>query len=150
MTQALTKLLTLVPRLQAILVANGYATDAGATVLVGPVPRSDTDTLPIIRLHWPATDPESAQPYVPHGKVRVSFIVEGEGSAAPADVMAAQDALAGDIKRAVFGDDKRDLNGAALDVRFDGIRFDPPDPGTSTWLVRVAGSFTYVDHFNAP
>lgn len=149
MSQGLTKLLTLVPRLQAISVANGYLTNPSA-VLFGPVPRGEDDALPIIRLHWPSSDPESAQPFVPHNKVRLNFVVEGEGDADPADVLAASDALASDIKRAVFGDAMRDLNGAALDVRYDGQRFTPPEPGTSTYLVAVSGSFSYVDHFNAP
>lgn len=150
MSQALSKLQTLVPRLQAILVANGYNTNAGTTVLFGPIPRSDTDTLPIIRLHWPSADPESAVPNVPHNKVRVNFVVEGEGVCAPADFLTSCDAIASDIKRAVFGDVDRNLQGLAIDVRFDGQEFTVPDPGSSAYLVRIAGSFTFVDHFNAP
>lgn len=150
MSQAMTKLSSLVPRLQAIKTANGYNTNAGTTVLFGPIPRSDADSLPIIRLHWPSTDPESANPNVPHNKVRVNFVVEGEGVCAPADYLTACDAIASDIKRAVFGDVERNLEGLAMDVRFDGQQFTVPDTGTSNYLVRIAGSFTFVDHFNAP
>ncbi len=149
MSAGLTKLQTLIPRLQEISTANGYNTDP-ATVLFGPVPRGEGDALPVIRLHWPSLDPESAIVNVPHNKVRLNFVVEGEGNADPADVLEACDAIASDIKRAVFGDVQRNLEGLAIDVRFDGQQFTPPEPGTSTYLVRVAGSFTYVDHFNAP
>lgn len=149
MSAGFDKLATLLPRLQAISVANGYATDP-ADVLFGPVPLDETASLPLIRLHWVSSDPESAVPHAPHQKVRLNFLIEGEGSAAPVDFITSCDALAGDIKRAVFGDVTRDLEGRAIDVRFDGQQFIPPDPGTSTYLVRVAGSFTYVDHFNAP
>ncbi|MEN6539432.1 MAG: hypothetical protein ABFC67_07475 [Mizugakiibacter sp.] len=150
MSQALTKLSSLVPRLQAIKKANGYNTDAGTTVLFGPIPRSDADALPIIRLHWPSADPESALVNVPHNKVRVNFVVEGEGACAPVDFLTSCDAIASDIKRAVFGDIERNLQGLAMDVRFDGQEFTVPDPGTAAYLVRIAGSFTFVDHFNAP
>ncbi len=149
MSQGLTKLQTLIPRLQAISTANGYNTDPAA-VLFGPVPRGEGEALPVIRLHWPSLDPESAIANVPHNKVRLNFVVEGEGNADPADVLEACDAIASDIKRAVFGDVQRNLEGLAMDVRFDGQQFTPPETGTSTYLVRVAGSFTYVDHFNAP
>lgn len=150
LSDALTKLSSLVPRLQAIKVVNGYNTDAGATVLFGPIARSDTDSLPIIRLHWPSTDPESVQPNVPHNKVRVNFVVEGEGAVAPSSFLSACDALASDIKRAVFGDVRRNLQDLALDVRFDGQEFTVPDPGSASYRVRIAGSFTFVEHFNAP
>lgn len=149
MSGGLDRLQTLVPRLQAISTANGYRTNPAA-VLVGPIPLGEDATLPVLRLHWPSTDPESSMPFVPHGKLRVNFIVEAEGTAAPADLLAAFEDFSTDIKRAVFGDAMRDLEGAAIDVRFDGQQFTPPEPGANTFLVRVAGSFTYIDHFNAP
>lgn len=149
-SSALTRLESLIPRLQAILIANGYSTNAGQHVVEGPVAEDETQTLPRLRLHWPSTDPESAIPNVPSNRVRENFVVEGEFSFTAATFYADADKIESDICKAVFGDTERNLQGLAIDVRFDGIQRTEPTAGTSVATVRVAGSFTHVRRFNNP
>lgn len=151
MTKALDLFTSLVPRLQAILVANGYATNAGASVLLGPVPRADGEALPFIRLHETDAGAESVLPHRPTAKMRVQFMAEGYAEqAAAASVYATGHALVGDLKKALFGDSASDLNGQALDARLEGYRVLPPEDGSDVVIAQVRGSFSFTDHFNAP
>lgn len=151
MTKAYDLLASLVPRLQAISIANGYLTDAGASVVLGPVPRQDGEALPFIRLHETSADAESAAPYAPHSKLRVQFVAEAYAEqAAAADIVATGHLLVADLKKALFGDVRRDLNGQAIDARLEGYSIVPPESGSDIVLAQVRGSFSFVDHFNAP
>lgn len=149
-TKAYTLLASLVPRLQAILVTNGYATNAGASVLVGPVPRQDGESFPFIRLHETDAAPESAVPFRPSAKVRVQFTAEAAAEEkTAANIVATGHKLVGDMKKALFGDVARDLNGKAIDARLEGYSIQPPDPGSDVVIALVRGSFSFHDDFNA-
>lgn len=100
-TQAYDLINSLVPRLQAILVANGYATNAGTSVAFGPVPRRDGETMPFVRLLEAEAEQESQVPNRPKAKVRVYFIAEGHAEqSTAASIMSTGHALVGDLKRA--------------------------------------------------
>lgn len=149
-TKAYTLITSLVPRLQAITIANGYATNAGANVMFGPVPRMDSEAFPFIRLLETDAAPESAVPFRPSAKVRVQFIAEACALEAVAgNIMATGHSLIGDLKKALFGDVTRDLNGNAIDARLDGYSITPPEAGSDIVVAQVRGSFSFHDDFNA-
>ena len=147
-TKAYTLLASLVPRLQAILVTNGYATNAGTSVLVGPVPRQDGESFPFIRLHETDAAPESAVPFRPSAKVRVQFTAEAASEEkTAANIVATGHKLVGDMKKALFGDVARDLNGKAIDARLEGYSIQPPEQGSDVVIALVRGSFSFHDDF---
>lgn len=151
MTKAYTLLTSLVPRLQAISVANGYATNAGASVLLGPIPRQPGESMPFCRLHEISAAVESAVPYRPTAKLRVDFMAEAYAQqATAAQIVATGHTLIGDLKKALFGDAARDLNGAALSAQLEGYSVQPPEDGSDVVVAQVRGSFIFTDHFNSP
>jgi len=150
MSKAYTLLSSLVPRLMEITKANGYNTDAGKSVMLGPVPRQDGEPLPFCRLHETDAAPESALPYRPSAKVRVQFTAEAcaeEDTAA--NILATGHKLVGDLKKALFGDVARDLNGQAIDARLEGYSIAPPEAGSNIVVGLVRGSFSFHDDFTA-
>lgn len=151
MTKAYDKLSSLVPRLQAISIAGGYLTNAGASVLVGPVPRQDGEALPFIRLHETDAAVESAVPLRPSSKIRVNFLAEAyaEESVA-ANIVATGHKLVADLKKALFGDPKRDLEGNAIDARLEGYSITQPEEGSDIVIAQVRGSFSFHDDFTSP
>jgi len=150
-TQAYTLISSLKPRLAAISVASGYLTDAGLDVELGPLPHADGGLFPFIRLFETDAGTESHAPYAPHSKVRVQFTAEAQDQQPDAALMMETGHnLIADLKKALFGDVMRDLNGKALDARLEGWSILPPDPGSDLVVVQVRGSFSFVDHFNAP
>lgn len=151
MTKAYDLISSLVPRLQAIRTANGYATEAGASVLLGPVPRQSGEAFPFCRVHETGADNESEVAHRTHAKVRTNFVAEAlTAEPVAANVLATGHLLVGDLKRALFGDALRDLNGAAIDARLEGYSIVPPEDGSDVVIAQVRGSFSFVDHFNSP
>lgn len=151
MTKALDLFSSLVPRLQVISVANGYATNAGRSVLVGPVPRQAGEAYPFCRLHEIEASVESPLPHRPSSKVRVQFMAEAYAEESDAArIYATGHALVGDLKKALFGDTLRDLNGGAIDAQLESYRLLPPEEGSTIVVAQVRGSYSFVDHFNAP
>ena len=151
MTRALDLFSSLTPRLQAVSVANGYATNAGSSVLVGPVPRQVGEAYPFCRLHEIDASVESPLPHRPSSKVRVQFMAEAYAEQPDATgIYATGHALLGDLKKALFGDTMRDLNGSAIDAQLESYRLLPPEEGSIVVVAQVRGSYSFVDHFNAP
>ncbi len=150
MSKAYTLISSLVPRLQAIRVTAGYGTDAGKSVLLGPVPKQASEPYPFIRLHETDAAPESAVPYRPSAKIRVQFVAEAYAEQADAaQVLATGHTLIGDLKKALFGDVMRDLNGQAIDARLEGYAVQNPEPGSNVVVAAVRGSFSFHDDFTA-
>ena len=150
MSKAYTLLTSLVPRLQAITKANGYGTDAGKSVALGPIPRQDGEPIPFIRLHETDATPESAVPFRPSAKVRVQFTAEAYAEQdKAANIMETGHQLVGDLKKALFGDVARDLNGQAIDARLEGYAITPPESGSNIVVGLVRGSFSFHDDFTA-
>lgn len=151
MTKAYDLIASLKPRLQAIRIANGYATNAGASVELGPVPRRDGEAYPFCRVHDAGADNESEIAHRTHAKVRTRFIAEAMMTEpVAANVLATGHLLVGDLKRALFADPLRDMNGAAIDARLEGYSIVPPEDGSDVVTAQVRGSFSFVDHFNSP
>lgn len=151
MTKALDLITSLVPRLQAMSIANGYATNAGASVLLGPVPRGESESYPFTRLHEMDAAAESILPHRPTAKLRVQFMAEAFAKeSTAANLYATGHALVGDLKKAMFGDPASDFNGLVLDARLEGYRILPPEDGSDVVVAQVRGSFSFTDHFNAP
>lgn len=150
-TKAYTLIASLVPRLQAITVANGYATNAGALVVFGPVPRKDGDAMPFIRLLETSAEQESQIANRPTAKIRVNFVAEAcaEQSTA-ANIMSTGHLLIGDLKRAMFGDRTRDLNATAIEARLEGYSILPPEDGSDIVVAQLRGSFAFTDDFTSP
>lgn len=150
-TKAYTLIASLVPRLQAILIASGYATNAGASVVFGPVPRRDGEAFPFIRLLEIGAEQESQVPNRPKAKVRVNFVVEAYAEQSDAaSIMSTGHTLIGDLKRAMFGDPTRDLNAAAIEARLDGYSIQPPEDGSDVVIAQLRGSFAFTDDFTSP
>jgi hypothetical protein len=150
MSKAYTLLTSLVPRLMAIKKANGYNTDAGKSVMLGPIPRQDGEVLPFCRLHETDAVPESALPFRPSALVRVQFTAEAYAEQDnAANIMATGHQLVGDLKKAMFGDVARDLNGQAIDARLEGYSIAPPEAGSNIVVASVRGSFSFHDDFTA-
>lgn len=151
MTKAYTLLTSLVPRLQAIRSANGYTSEAGRSVLLGPIPKQAGEDYPFIRLHEIGASSESAVPFRPTAKLRVDFMAEAYAKQpSAAQIMATAHDLIGDLKKALFGDVTRDLNGQALMAQLEGYSVQPPEDGGDVVVAQVRGSFTFTDHFDAP
>ena len=151
MTKALDLFQSLKPRLQAISVANGFLTDAGASVVEGPVPRRPGEPFPYVRIHEMDATVESTLPRSPAAKLRIQFLAEAfDEQPSAGDVMVTGHSLIADLKKALFGDAGMDLQGAALDARLEGYRIIPPPEGSSIVLAQVRGSYSFIDHFNAP
>src|SRR5512139_471840 len=150
-TKAYTLINSLVPRLQAILIANGYATNAGAAVAFGPVPRQDGEAVPFIRLLETDAEQEDQVPNRPKAKLRVYFMAEAYAEqATAASIMSTGHTLVGDLKKALFGDASRDINRAAIEARLEGYRILPPDDGSDLVVAQVRGSFAFTDDFTSP
>ena len=151
MTRAYDLLASLVPRLQAVRLANGYATEAGQSVLLGPIPTQPGERLPYIRIHETDAAADDAMRNRPQAKLRVQFVAEAHAEQKDAaQIMLTGHVLVGDLKKALFGDALRDLDGRVIDALFEGYRILPPEEGSATLVVQVRGSYIFVDHFNAP
>lgn len=151
MTKAYDLIASLVPRLQAIRTANGYATEAGRSVLLGPVPRQAGEAYPFCRLHETGANAESTVPHRPTAKLRVDFVAEAYVEQKDATlILSTGHQLVGDLKRALFGDARRDLNGQAIAAQLEGYSVVPPEEGSDVVIAQVRGSFTFTDHFDAP
>lgn len=151
MTKAYDRLASLVPRLQAVRTANGYLTEAGQSVLLGPVPRQPAEALPFIRLHETDAAAESAVPMRPTSKIRVQFMAEAYAEQpVAASLLATGHDLLADLKKSLFGDPMRDLDGNAIDARLEGYRIVQPEEGSDVVIAQVRGSFSFHDNFNAP
>jgi hypothetical protein len=151
MTRAYDLLASLVPRLQAVRLANGYATEAGQSVLLGPIPAQAGERMPYIRVHETDAAADDAMRNRPQAKLRVQFLAEAYAEQKDAaQIMATGHVLVGDLKKALFGDALRDLEGRVIDAQFEGYRILPPDEGSATLVAQVRGSYIFVDHFNAP
>lgn len=150
-TKAYDKIYSLVPRLQAVLIANGYATNAGASVAFGPIPRQDGEAMPFIRLLETGAELESEIRNRPNGKLRVSFVAEAYAEQSTASsLMSTGHTLVGDLKKALFGDPARDLNGGAIEARLEGYSILPPEDGSDVVVAQVRGSFSFHDDFTSP
>ena len=150
-TQAYTLISSLLPRLQAISTVNGYLTNAGAQAALGPIPHLDGDTYPFIRLHEIEAATESHAAFAPHSKIRVQFMAEAcAQESVSSNILATGHNLVADLKKALFGDVSRDLNGKAIDARLEGYAILPPESGSDLVIAQVRGSFSFIDHFNAP
>ena len=120
------------------------------TLLASLVPRQDGESFPFIRLHETDAAPESAVPFRPSAKVRVQFTAEAASEEkTAANIVATGHKLVGDMKKALFGDVARDLNGNAIDARLEGYSIQPPDPGSDVVIALVRGSFSFHDDFTA-
>jgi len=151
MTKAYDLLAALVPRLQAVRIAAGYATEAGQSVLLGPIPKLPDERMPYIRLYETDAAAEEAMRNRPQAKVRTQFVAEAyEEQPDARQIMATGHELVGDLKKALFGDAARDLDGRVMDMQFEGYRIAPPDDGSTVVIAQMRGSFVFVDHFNAP
>lgn len=151
MTEAYDLFVSLIPRLQRISVANGYLSDAGASVEEGPVPKGPDEPYPYIRLHDKDEAPESYVPHSPTVKERSVFIAQAFVHVPDArQVLKIGRDLRADLKRALFGDPYSDLQGKAIDARFEGSHTIPPSPGTDVVIAEVRGSYAFTDHFDEP
>lgn len=151
MTKAYTLLSALKTRLSAITVANGYTTNAGASVVLGPVPRMPGEALPFVRLTEIDAAAENATPHRPTALVRVQFVAEAFGHRdLDANVMSFGHDLVGDLKKALFGDPTRDVGGLAIEARLEGYRIIPPEDGSDILVAQVRGSFSFHDTFTSP
>ena len=100
MTRALEMLQLLAASLQTIQIANGFATNAGRSVITGPVPQQAGEAFPFCRLHEVDASVESPLPHRPSGKVRVQFIAEATTEQSDArQIMASGHELIGDLKK---------------------------------------------------
>jgi hypothetical protein len=151
MTTAYDLFASLKPKLQAIRTANGYLTDAGRVVYMGPVPQVDFEQCPLIRAYEISAIFESVPGYAPQGKAAVSFLVEGYAKYTDdAEIMATGHNLVADIQKALFGDAERDLSGATIRVNPEGYQILPPEPGSSIVVAQVRGNYTFVNKFQQP
>lgn len=150
-TKAYDLIASLVPRLQAVRTAGGYATEAGRSVLFGPVPQQPGEAYPFIRLHEVDASTEASVANRPTARMRVEFMAEAYAEQTNATlVMFTGHTLIGDLKKALFGDPTRDMNGQAITAQVEGYSVQPPEDGGSTVIARVRGSFSFTDHFNEP
>jgi hypothetical protein len=150
-TKAYTLITSLLPRLQNVLIANGYATDAGASVAFGPIPRMDGEAMPFIRLLETGAELDSEIRNRPSGKLRVNFVAEAYAEQpTAASLMDTGHTLVGDLKKALFGDPLRDLNGGAIEARLEGYSIVSPEEGSDVVIAQVRGSFTFHDDFTSP
>lgn len=150
-TKAYNLIASLVPRLQNVLIANGYATNAGASVAFGPIPRMDGEAIPFIRLLETGGELEAEIRNRASGKLRVSFVAEAYAEQSTASsLMSTGHALVGDLKKALFGDPGRDLNGSAIEARLEGYSIVPPEDGSDVVIAQVRGSFSFHDDYTSP
>ena len=151
MTQAYDMLASIVPRLQAIRKTNGYLTDAGKSVLLGPVPRMDGEAMPYTRLHEVEATADGSPGFAPVAKFAVSFVAEAHAEqSVAASIMSTGHDLVADLQKALFGDAERDLGGEVLRITPEGYRILPPESGSDVVIAQVRGNFTYSLKFSAP
>lgn len=144
-------LASLVPRLQQIRIANGYRTEAGQSVVLGPIERMPGEPVPFIRLHDLGAAPESYVPHRPVAKMRTAFLVEAYAQFTErAECVRLYHDLAADLRRALFGDLLRDLDGAVIEATLDACTFVPPEPGSDVVIAQLRGGFAYTERFNQP
>lgn len=151
MTRAYDMLASIVPKLRAIRTANGYLTEAGKSVMLGPVPRLDGEAMPYTRLHEVEATTDSTPGYAPVAKFAVSFVAEAHAEQdVAANIMATGHDLVADLQKALFGDPQRDLGGEVLRINPEGYRILQPEAGSNVVVAQVRGNFTYSLKFSAP
>lgn len=133
-------------RLQAILVAGGFNTNAGAQVYVGRRSFDENDTLPAVTVFDNGEQSEE----IGSKRVRNELVVSVEGFAAPSgDSLTATSDLVGDIKKAVLLDDVS-LGGLAQYLGYRGYSAQPPRDGGTISSVLVNFSVVYDERYGDP
>lgn len=151
MTAAYNAIASLKPKLEAIRKANGYLTDAGKTVYLGPVPQIEFDACPLIRVFEIETNFDGTPGYAPQARASVSFLAEAYAKYRTDDeILSIGHDLVADMQKALFGDAERDLNGAVVRINPEGYKIPPPEPGSSIVLAQVRGNYTFVNRFGQP
>jgi hypothetical protein len=137
-------------RLQDIKPANGYATDAGLRVRLGPGSVTPDDLLPRLAL-IPGVEPE-VRPQLDKVKILLPFVVEGLIEADPNDPddPTVIEPLLADSKRAVFRATDRTLGGLAINLHVAGERVTGRENGGRTVACAVSGVLEYTELYGDP
>jgi hypothetical protein len=137
-------------RLQDITPVNGYATDAGTRVRVGPGSVTPDDVLPRLALIF-GVEPEVVVQVDKH-RIRLPFVVSGlvaADASDPDDPTVAEPLLA-DVKRAMFRADSRTMGGLVINVHYTGESVTGREDGGTRVACSVGGAVEYAELYGDP
>ena len=141
----------IVTRLQTILIADGYNTDAGNRVTQGRR-TFDPSELPALSVFIPVVElDDSKPPHAQRNDCLLQLVVEGHITAVDMNMPAVDGhALISDIKRAMFDSDDRTLGGLVNDFRWQRDVLDIPDDGSHVVHVSVEALAPYPEIYGDP
>lgn len=140
-------------RLQAILVSNGYNTDAGSQVYLGfrQINPDEVASGPALLLYELDDEPrEDDQDFCQESIIDLNFQVDGIqafGDDSTSEVLAL---LWQDIAKAVFLSADKSIGGLALSVRRGPRTFAYPEDGGATIAVQQIVTVTYTETYGDP
>ena len=137
-------------RLEEIRPANGYATDAGLRVRLGPGAVTADDRVPRLAL-IPGVEPE-IRPQLDKVKILLPVTVEGVIGADPQDPdnPLVVEPLLADSKRALFRSADRTIGGLAINLHVAGERVTGRESGGATVACAVSGLIEYTELYGDP
>lgn len=147
MTTALQLLAAIESRLDDILVANGYATDAGQRIALGAEREDQEAVLP--RLAVVVVDEPIKRVDGDDHQIDADIIVEGWFAPADGDVLTPGYTLVADITRALKppGNNDQTWNDLVIDAAIRGRRVFPRDEGGRIGVCQVRIAIRYIDSF---
>lgn len=135
-------------RLERIMVANGFFTDAGEHVLISRVIDSEHDPLPALVV-WLGESTRAASPQTQPGLIRRTLTLHVVGVITPDgdDPLADLIKLASDIKRAVYRLDDLRLVDGADDLQLGDDEYFPREEGLSEAQVQVNFEVPFFEQY---
>lgn len=144
-------LLALESKLQTVLIANGYNTNAGQNVIVDPE-ALDADALnvPAVRLFEQEATAEQRLPNTTQCKVRTTYVVEVV-HVVPNTANHTQEAhkVVADVCNALFSG-KVVIERLPINLTYEGHRILPRQAGSKSVVIQVRGSHVSAESFAQP
>lgn len=146
MTTAIQAIGLIRTRLESILPANGYTTDAGLRITLGQTVFDPGSTLPLLTLI--AVDSKIERRDCATHVITDTLIVEGHFAALTGDVLTPGHALLRDIQRALMpANCDFTFGGLFIDLTVDGRRVFPREEGAAIGVCQLRILLRYHDDF---
>lgn len=144
-------LMALADKLESILIANGYNTNAGQNVMVDPEALdADALSVPALRLFEQEATAEQRLPNTTQCRVRTTYVVEAVHEV-PNTANHTQEAhkVVADICNALFSG-KVVLERLPIQLAYEGHRILPRQAGSKSVVIQVRGSHVSAESFAQP
>lgn len=139
-------------RLQGILVSNGSETDIGASVFMGrrKMPGDDEPPCVIVTEGDDDVGDTAGKRMTAQIKVRQVYVIDGFDKCDPNNPNDKAHAMIRDIKRAIFSNSNRMLDGKVFAVDYMGRDIGPRPDGVALVQARVMIAITFAEDLSNP